>query len=427
MRDKLRVAINAQLKPNTEKGGILDAVSGLISALGKLIDGDEEYVIITPQDTVDWWSQHTAPNQRVVAAPKTMIEIKFHKLGAMRPLASKVRTMLRLATGVPFVPISDGFFENLGCNIIHFPYQQFFVCALPSLFSPYDLQHLHYPEYFTPRAIIHREALYRTGCQLSQTIIVASEWVKKDLIRQYSLTADKIQVVPLAPPTEFFSDTTPESLEAIRTKYHLPAEFMLYPAVTWPHKNHIRLLEAIAKLRNEDNLRVHLICTGFQGGFSEKILARLDDLKLHDQVHFLGFIPKADLQAVYHLAQFIVYPTLFEGAGLPPLEAWHQNKALACSNATCLPELVDDAALLFDPHTVDSISHALKRMATEPKLREELRVKGMARLRVFSWEKTARIHRALYRQAARVTLDDEDRTLLGLDQPLTNAGASSLP
>jgi glycosyltransferase involved in cell wall biosynthesis len=406
-RSPLRIALNAQLHPDIGSGGTVDATAGLIGALGQLHDGDEEYIIIAPYDAVDWWAQYIGPNQKVIPAPKRFREIQIKRLGVFEPIASKLRILIRQMSGLAFVPISDGFYESLGVDVIHFPYQHFTVCALPSLFSPYDLQHLHYPQYFKPKTILERETVYRAGCQIATTIIVASDWVKQDLIRQYGISSAKIQVIPMPAPTSFIPAPTPQLLEEVQQKYALPPSFAFYPAVTWPHKNHLRLLEAIALLRQQ-GLVVNLVCTGFQNQFWPNIRQQMEELNLGKQVHFLGALPKTELRAVYALATYVVYPTLFEGAGLPPMEAWHHHKPLAASRITGLPEMIGDAGLLFDPYLVESIADALRQMETDLNLRQQLQQLGVERLKLFTWEKTARAHRALYRRAGRRSLTELD-------------------
>jgi glycosyltransferase involved in cell wall biosynthesis len=129
-------------------------------------------------------------------------------------------------------------------------------------------------------------------------------------------------------------------------------------------------------------------------------------------VRFLGYVTATELRAIYHAAQFVIFPSLFEGGGLPVLESFHESVPVACSNVTALPEYAGDAALLFHPFSIESIADVLRRMTTDADLRETLRQRGSARIRLFTWERTAKTYRALYRQVARAPLSDEDRALL---------------
>ncbi len=255
-----------------------------------------------------------------------------------------------------------------------------------------------------------REVTFPGGCRLATTVVVASQWVKQDVIEKYSIHPAKIRVVPVAAPLQAIKSIADS--QAVRRKYALPARFMMYPAVTWPHKNHIRLLEAIARLRDLQQFEVHLVCTGAQELFWPHIEQRLKELNLQNQAQFLGYIPAEDLRVIYHEADFIVFPSLFEGAGMPPLEAWVEGKAVICSSATSLPEIVGEAALIFDPLSVESIASAIQQMASNDSLRRDFEDRGKQRLKSFSWERTALIYRALYCQMLKEKLSDEDSALL---------------
>ena len=139
------------------------------------------------------------------------------------------------------------------------------------------------------------------------------------------------------------------------------------------------------------------------------------ELNLSSQVKFLGFVPEEDLRALYRLAQFLVMPTLYEADSCPIHEAWSEGLPVASSNATALPDQVQDAGLLFDPKDILDIVDALERMATDQKLRDELRERGFRRVKDFDWERTAKAYRALYRRAADRPLTEEDQVLLQWD------------
>jgi glycosyltransferase involved in cell wall biosynthesis len=297
--------------------------------------------------------------------------------------------------------MSDGFYESLGCDLIHFPTQSFTVCALRSVYNPIDLQHLHYPEFFDAWTIAWRETVYRAGCNFAQALIVNSDWIKADVVRQYQVDPQKIQVVAEAPPASTSADLSEAVLAEIRTKYQLEEQFLFYPGVTWPHKNHLRLFEALAYLRDRRGLRLQLVCTGSRyEPFWSSILEGIQDCSLESQVRFLGHVPHRDLCGLYRLATAMVLPSLFEANSLPVFEAWLEGTPVVCSNATGLPEQVDDAAVLFDPVDHVSIADALAVIATQPTLRATLRARGHRRSKDFSWEQTARAYRSIYRRVA---------------------------
>jgi glycosyltransferase involved in cell wall biosynthesis len=430
----LRVAIDAQIQPGIGSGGIESVLIGLVHALGELDSETEEYVIVGPWGEPQWLQRYLGNCQRIVRGPQTpapvpveplprWMESSKRALGPLRPLVT--RTLRKAFTDSetssptsefrwPVVPVSDGFHEGLNCSVLHIPHQGFTLCAMPTIYNPHDLQHLHYPQFFSPSHIAWREVIYRAGCQLS-TVVVSSEWIKQDVVNNYCVSGDKVQVIPWAPPTRAYLTPTTDACAALQKEYSLQLPFAFYPAMTWEHKNHLRLLEALALLRDREQLTVRLVCTGHQNDFWPRIERRIFELGLQQQVRFLGIVPTEDLRTLYRLAQFVIIPTLFEAASGPLFEAWQENTPVACSNVTSLPEQADNAALLFDPFSVEAVADALARMSTDLNLREDLIRRGASRLRDFSWERTAKAYRAVYRRAARRELSEEDRWLLSWD------------
>lgn len=413
LEKKLRICINAQISPGKGIGGVVSVLTGLISTLGKLDDGNEEYIIIGPRKKNLWLKSHIGKNQRLIHAP--LRENIINNLGILSTFLHGTQGLGKRLLGIKdihTVPVSNGFYERLGCDVIHFPYQQFIVCAVPSIYNPHDLQHRYYPHFFKPKEIAEREVLYRTGCRLSTTVAVASEWVKQDLVKHYQIHPEKIQIIPWAPPTKAYPEPDQQIKKVVKEKYNFDSSFGLYTAATWQHKNHIRLLEAIALLRDRDGIQVNLVCTGFQTDFFPNIKQRLKELRLEKQVKFLGFVPSDELRAIYQNAQFSVVPTLFEATSTPVSEAWNEGTPCACSNVTSLPEQAGDAALIFDPFSVHEIADAIKRLKHDSKLRSELVKKGKKRLLTFPWERVAKAYRAVYRRTANYPLTEEDKWLL---------------
>jgi glycosyltransferase involved in cell wall biosynthesis len=227
---------------------------------------------------------------------------------------------------------------------------------------------------------------------------------------------DKVQVIFEAPTTESQSEPSEAALAAVRKKYQIDGPFALYPAMTWQHKNHIRLLEALAHLRDTKGLVVPLICTGLRRPDVWPTIERcLQELELSPQVRFLDLLPEDDLKALFGLAQFMIFPTLLEAISLPIFEAWLAGLPVACSNVTALPEQVRDAALTFDPMSVEAIAGAVATMATDVELRRDLQRLGHERIKDFTWERTAKAYRAVYRRAGGFPLTEEDRWLLSWD------------
>jgi glycosyltransferase involved in cell wall biosynthesis len=182
--------------------------------------------------------------------------------------------------------------------------------------------------------------------------------------------------------------------------------------MAFPHKNHLRLFEALAILRDRHGLVLPLVCTGrAYESHSPALDAALVRLGLTEQVRSLGSVPSDDLVALYGAARYLVFPSLFEGIGMPVLEALQYGLPVITSNATCLPEVAGDAALYFDPTSVEAMVEAILRARREPELLEQHRRAAPKQLARFCWQRAARTYVACYRAAAGATLTPEQRAL----------------
>jgi glycosyltransferase involved in cell wall biosynthesis len=412
----MKVAIDARILPGTA-GGVAVAVKSLVQGLGQLADGHDEYVIVVAsEEQRAWLAPVIGSNQRLVQWVRSRrSEAPFQQLvlRSVRPIVQYLRQLLDRRVW-PEVPISDGFLEGLGCDVLHVPTQNFTLCAVPTIYNPHDLQHLHYPQFFTAPTLAWRETVYPAGCHFAHTVVVGSQWIKADVVKRYRIDPEKVQVVREAPPSQSIAAPSASDLERVKATHQLEQPFILFPGVTWPHKNHLGLLQALAQLRDERGITVRLVCTGSPyAPFWPRIEARLQELRLGGQVRFLGHVPESDLRALYRLATCLVMPSLYEASSLPIFDAWLDGLPVICSNATALPEQVRDAALLFDPVDPPAIADAIATVAGDPEMQAELRARGMARLKDFDLQRTARAYRAVYRRAAGEPLSDEDAWLLG--------------
>ena len=405
------VAINASFTRGGVVGGVEMFVTSLLRALLSL-GGDETYTVIVTEDCQDEWSRVIGSSDvKFALYPRKKSIGLVAKLTRMLSRAVAKDDLSTLRYPWQQVEISNGFFEKLPCDVIHFPSQKFVICAKPSIYNPHDLQHLHYPEYFDPFDVARRELLYRTGCAFARKIVTASDWVKKDIVRNYGVTEDKINVIPWAPPTAQYELADDEFLRSVKAEYQLPDEFAFYPAVTWPHKNHLALLSVLTELKRE-GLKIRFVFSGGHTKYSQQIQEVVKENELSEEVRFLGYVTPEELRALYRLSKFVFVPTLFEAASGPVFEAWQEDAAVACSDVTSLPQQVGNAGLLFDPASPESIKRALIAMDTDKQLREMLRKNGRQRLRDFDWTKTAKAYRAIYRSAANKRLSEEEKVLL---------------
>jgi glycosyltransferase involved in cell wall biosynthesis len=245
----------------------------------------------------------------------------------------------------------------------------------PTVVTLHDMQHRDLPEFFGPARRSFRRVAYDRATQAADAVVVTSEFVRDRALKVLELDPTRIHVVPHAINHTLYRPGA-EEREA----------FLLYPARAWPHKNHTRLFDAFALLR-QHSPELRLILTG--GG-----LERLGGLPVG--VERWGIVPPTELASLYRRAACLVFPSLYEGFGLPPLEAMASGCVVAASNVSAIPEVCGDAAVLFDPNDPESIAAAVLEADSRS---DELREKGLKRVRGFTWEGAALAHEGVYREA----------------------------
>ena len=240
----------------------------------------------------------------------------------------------------------------------------------PSVVTLFDLQHLDLPQLFSRSERAFRAFAYHRSVRGADRIIFSSTFVAERAIEQLQLDASRVRVIPLGIDGERWSPATG------------PRErFLLYPARRWPHKNHARLFDAFALLRHtHPELTLVLTGGGEYGTLPPGVEAR-------------GLVYEAELLSLYRRAAAVVFPSLYEGFGQPPLEAMACGCPVACSNQASLPEVCGEAAALFDPSDPEAIAAAVERVLAEPQRWTRL---GLARAASYSWERCAAAHEAVY-------------------------------
>jgi glycosyltransferase involved in cell wall biosynthesis len=406
----LRVCIDARLGAG-QFGGVEQVVIGLASALSRLEDGDEEYLFLAYPEHGDWIREYLDGPCRLLHTRRSYLNRRSRALA--RGLVERLPWV-----GVNFaVRPSDGTVERAGVDVIHFPIQDAFTTEVPSIYQPHDLQHLHLPDLFSGWERARREVIYRAHCERAALVVAMTSWGRQDFIDSYRLSPEKVAVVPGGSVIREYPAPAPSDLDALRGRISLPDSFLLYPAQTWPHKNHGRLLEAIARVRDESGVTIPLICPGKQTRDYGQIKELIDQLGLAETTSFPGFVSSLELRGLYELATALVFPSRFEGWGLPICEAFDAGLPVVSSNATGLPDVVGDAGLLFDPDDVGEMARQVHRLWTDLELRDSMREKGMRRAAEFSFDRTARLFRAHYRQVGHRSLTEEDRILLASRPP----------
>lgn len=255
-----------------------------------------------------------------------------------------------------------------------------------TVFTLHDLIFLHLPEYHLPYNRWYLRLAMPRFLRAADVIVTPSECSRQDAIRAYGLPASKIKVIYEAPAPTFQPVAEQASLDRVRQKYSLPERFILNVGTIEPRKNLSRLLEAWQPLLAEwPGLKLVLI--GKKGWLYDDFFQRLRASGLEDEVIFPGYVEENELPSFYHLAQFFVFPSLYEGFGLPPLEAMACGTPVISSNSSSLPEVIGDAGLLVNPTDTAGLHAAMRRLLEEPELRADLSRRSLAQAQKFSWQK----------------------------------------
>ncbi|RLC80643.1 MAG: glycosyltransferase family 1 protein [Chloroflexi bacterium] len=287
-------------------------------------------------------------------------------------------------------------------SLYHSPYYLMpYRSGVPTVVTIYDFIPLLYPTYFSfLNRLIFRWATI-LALRVSAVAIVLSQATARDLRRFFAQYISRVEIIPAASDPRFRPQPAGE-VERIRRKYAISEGYILYLGINKPHKNLTRLIEAwaqICKWRVASGKWQLIIAGAWDPRYPEP-KQRAEELGLGDSVRFLGPVPEDDLPALYAGATLFVFPSLYEGFGLPVLEAMACGTPVACSNASSLPEVVGDAALTFDPADSSAIARAITRVLADAELRQVLRERGLAQAAGFSWERTAAKTLEVYRRAA---------------------------
>ncbi len=271
-----------------------------------------------------------------------------------------------------------------------------FEIGLPYVIAIHDLQHRlqpEFPEVSANGAWESREYLFRNGARYASVVLADSDVGRKDILDAYSsygLEEERVRILPFAAPPELRSTAADADQPAIRIRhaYTLPERYLFYPAQFWPHKNHLRLVEALGILRRR-NLRVALVLSGSWSGpirtrTFDAMMRRAKSLRVDEQLTVLGYVPQADMAALYRGAVGLVFPTFFGPTNIPIIEAWTLDCPVITSDIRGIREQVGDAALLADPREPEAIATAIERIWSDAVVRRQLISQGRTRVEDFS-------------------------------------------
>jgi glycosyltransferase involved in cell wall biosynthesis len=358
----------------------------------------------------------THPDRLHAALPELRASLNA-QVTPIRP----VNALLRIPFGLPWASLRGSF------DLLHVTYNAPPLSPCPTVVTIHDISFEHYPQFFSPRDRLILKTLVPLSARRAAHILTVSQHAKREIVERYGLSPDKITVTYEAAGEQFRPIADPASLQAVRAKYGIgDSPFALALGNLQPRKNMTRLVEAFAKLVASESevggsegqrvggqkseveataltaphspLPASLVIAGKAQWRESEVFQAVKQAGLEGRVLFPGYVDDADLPALYSAATVFVYPSLYEGFGLPPLEAMACGTPVISSNAASLPEVVGDAALLIDPTDTTALTQALHNVLAEPALHANLRRRGFERAAQFSWQRCAAETLAVYRQ-----------------------------
>jgi glycosyltransferase involved in cell wall biosynthesis len=288
-------------------------------------------------------------------------------------------------------------------DVLHVQYTAPPLAPCPVVATVHDLSFEHLPETFKRRSRLQLRLTVRRTARRAAHVITSSDYSRGDIIKTYGIPETRVSVTHLAASGSFAPVTDAGAVERVLARYGIEGDYILAVGSIQPRKNLVRLIAAYAYLRRTragDNLP-RLVLVGKRAWLYRETLRAVESYKLHNFVTFTGYVSEADLPALYTGALCFVYPSYFEGFGLPPLEAMQCGTPVIAGDRTSLPEVVGAAGLLVNPFDERAIADAIGRLIDDITLRAHLRGAGLERARLFDWHKTARETVAVYERAVR--------------------------
>jgi glycosyltransferase involved in cell wall biosynthesis len=365
-------------------GGSESYVQGLLGQFGAG-NGPERVTVLANDQVMSSYDQFAS-------GPVSLHRVPEYRPGRTPPLRAAAMiaghiTPRRLARSLP-----------AGLSLLHFPVTVPLPrTSLPEIVTLFDVQHHDLPAFFSAPERSLRRLTYDAAARRAAMVITTSDYSRTRAMEVLGIPGHRIETVPFGIDLDRFTQDPTESDAERLDALGVTRPFVFYPANLWPHKNHSRLLDALAQVPDDE---LELLLTGQPYGRLRPLLEQARRRGLAERVRHLGYLDAAALPALYRAARAVVFPSLYEGFGAPPLEAMACGCPVASSTRASLGEVCGDAALPMDPESTEAIAAAIERVTGDEALRRRLVAAGLERARGFSWEAAAARHTAIYARVA---------------------------
>ena len=352
---------------------------------------------------VGYYTEHLLQHLAREAAGHEITVISNRPVDTTVPLPPSVR-VLASSTRIPRMvwmqTLAPRMVRQLRADIVHFTNGMVpFASTVPTVVTIHDMSLTLLPQYHPPRRVFLNRPLVDLAARRSTRIITVSESSKRDIVRLYRLDPQFVQVVHEAAAPAFRRVTDAVELDRVRRRYQLRERIILYVGTIEPRKNLPLLIEGFARRRNSGELPHQLVCVGPYGWLSRDIEDLIERLNVEDAIQFTGYVPFEELPALYSLAEMFVFPSIYEGFGLPVIEAMACGTPVITGNVAALAEIAGQAVEHVDRPDADTLGAAMVALANNRVRREQLAAHGVRRARTFSWARAARETLKIYWQA----------------------------
>jgi glycosyltransferase involved in cell wall biosynthesis len=374
----MHIAVNAHLLAHTRsfrRAGVSHYIEQVLQHLGQ-IDSTNHYSVFTTRGL----------DAAALGLPANF-QVRPSRLPTINP-------RVRIPWEQMLAPI---LLRRIGADLYHGALNVVpFACPIPSVVTVHDLAFIRFPETFRSYNRTYLDIATRLSVRRAQRILAVSEHTRREVVGLLGVPAERVVVTPNAARAHFRLPD-PQRLEAFRRAHDLPERFILYVGTLEPRKNLTTLLEAYAEVSQLHDLP--LLIGGGKGWLYQPVFARLEELDLRDRVRFIGYIEEEELPLWYAAATVFVFPSIYEGFGMPPLEAMACGTPVICSDSSSLPEVVADAGVLVPPRDAAAWSAAIDQVLRDADLRADLRERGLRRAAHFTWRNSAEQTLAAYTAA----------------------------